>query len=72
MCLWPHRLFRGNGSGNVCCLAGVEGEKGAIWWEQVGPCMESGWMTFKDSVREMAELRGVRMARAVHFALSQV
>lgn len=27
VCLWPHRLFRGNGNGNFCCVAG-DGKKG--------------------------------------------
>lgn len=64
VCLWPHRLLRGNGSGNVCCLATVESEKGAIWREQVGPCVESGWITFKDRVRDMVELQGASAAPA--------
>lgn len=71
MCLRPHRLFGGNGSGHVCCMAGVEKE-GYMWWEQVGPCMESGWIAFEDSVRELAELHGARMAYTVHFPLIQV
>lgn len=57
---------RGDGSGNVCCLAGVEREKRDIWWEQVGPSLEPGWIAFKDSLCEMAELQGARMAHAVH------
>lgn len=64
VCLWPHRLFRGNGSGNACCLATVESEKGDIWREQVGPCVEPGWITFKDSVRDVVELQGARAAPA--------
>lgn len=27
VCLWPHRLFRGNGNGDFCCVAGG-GKKG--------------------------------------------
>lgn len=27
VCLWPPRLFKGNGNANVCCVAGV-GKKG--------------------------------------------
>lgn len=40
---WPQQLFGGKGCGNVCCMAGIEREKWAVWGEQVlGPCMESG------------------------------
>lgn len=65
VCLWPQQLFGGNGCGNMCRVAGIEREKRAVLGgggEQVlGPCMGSGWIAFRHSVRGLAERQGSRM-----------
>lgn len=69
--LWPRWLFGGNGCGNVCCTAGISARGVLYGGKQVlGPCMESGWIAFQDSVRELAERQGSRTAHTAHFISS--